>query len=179
MCFDRAGEEHLIMTCAATDAVDEVINLVHQCAYQRMHFSWEMVDELAQRGVGALGDREGEEAHSLFAVFADAVRTADLLFQRAGEGEDGVGVATEKVGLLIFEKTEQGAVFLQFVTQAFSDKFPGSAHSYGVDEVEGLKRDLDERGAATEAGENCFSSILPRPMPPLFARLSARTSVIM
>jgi hypothetical protein len=104
--LDRAGEEHLVMTGAATDAVDEVVDLVHERAYQRMHFSRDVMDELAQRGVGALRSGKSEKAHGLLAVLANGVGAANLFFQRAGESEDGVGVTTEKVGLLVFEKTE-------------------------------------------------------------------------
>ena len=183
--FDSAREHHLILACTATYAVDEMVDLVDQRVDQRMHFGGEVVDQLTQRGVFRLGDRRCELTDGLFAVIADVVSAADLLFERGGESENGVGIAAEEVRLLVFEETEQSSVFLQFVAQAFSDKFPGGTHSDLEDEVKGFKSALEERGAAVadSAGPvravNSFSSMRPRPRPPAFERLSARTSVNM
>ncbi len=128
MRLNRACEQHLILPGVTPDAMDEMVDLVDQGIEKRLHFDREVRQHLPETRVGRTATFRGEGVDALFAAFTARVRRAGLLLDGKSKRSDLVSVTTEKVGLLLLEEGKQGTILLQFVTQTFSDKFPGYIH---------------------------------------------------
>jgi len=128
MSLNGAGKQHLVLPSVSADAVNEMIDLVDQRVEQGLHFDGEMRQHLPETGFGGTATFDRKGVDTLFTTFAAGMRGARLVFNGLSERSDLIGVATEEVGLLLFEKGEQGAIFLQLIAQAFGNKFPGYIH---------------------------------------------------
>lgn len=128
MRFDGAREQHLVVTRAAADAMDEMIDLVDERVEERPHLGREMREHLTEGELGIHGDGLRKAPHGILAMLADFLRDAGAFLESRGEREHGIGVTTQEVELLLLEEREERAVFLQLVAQALGNKFPGSTH---------------------------------------------------
>src|SRR4051812_32684864 len=121
MTLDRTGKENLVLASAPADAVNGMINFVDQGFDQGLHLARKQRNQSPEALLLGNVVLAGKNLDKLLAPFTGRVSGRRLLLNRAYEAEHCVGIATEKVRLLVFEEPEEGTVFLQFATQAFND----------------------------------------------------------
>lgn len=138
MSLDRSRKQDLVLACATPDAVDQVVDFVDQRLDQWLNFCRKKFEQLAQTDGARLLVFRGKDQRGLFPALAAGLHILHLRFDRGGQVENGGRVSAQKIGLLVFEKPEQSAIFLQLVAQAFSDCFPRCAHD-GDFSVRGFK----------------------------------------
>lgn len=124
MQLERASQECVIVPAGAADAMQEVVHLIDQRLEQGPRVSLDVWEQRANGGIGRLPDRLGQGDDGLLAALPAILQYMRLVLDLAAQTKDGVRIAHEQALLLLFEQTEQGTVFDQFLSQTFGYELP-------------------------------------------------------
>jgi hypothetical protein len=130
MHFDGPLEEKGILPDAPAGAMDETVDLVDERFEHRPDRLRKAGQQLPEGGIGGAALGGGKIAHHPFPMEAFLRRQTRLLLDGRHGGEHGGSIAPVKGTLLLFEKSQQAAVFLQLVAQAGGNCFPSGIHGF-------------------------------------------------